>query len=241
MHLSVIVPAYNEERCLEKNIGEFAAYLQRQDYDYEIIIVNDGSTDNTGAVARRLAQEIGGVRVIDNKENRGKGAAVREGLASALGDWRLFLDADNATTIDHIARAWPRFEHGYDIVIGSRNPLDAPGAEQIIRQPLWKRVLGILGNRLIQLFAVPGISDTQCGFKAFSARAAREIVPRLTIERWGFDIEMLVIGRNSGYKIAAIPVEWRNSFDSRVGITGYAETLKDLAKIKINTLRGKYK
>jgi dolichyl-phosphate beta-glucosyltransferase len=241
MRLSVIIPAYNEEKCLAKNVGKFAAYLERQLYDYEIIIVNDGSVDRTGEIARRLKKTIRGLRIIEMRKNQGKGAAVREGLAAAAGKWRLFLDADNATTIDHIEKAWPLLDRGCDIVIGSRNPNDAPGAAQVIRQPRWKRTMGIIGNRLIRLLAVSGISDTQCGFKIFSARAAREIVPRMSITRWGFDVEMLVIGRGRGYKIAAIPVKWRNSFDSRVGITGYIETLKDLAKIKINALSGRYK
>ncbi len=240
MRLSVIVPAYNEEKNLAVNIGKFNGYLSRQGYDYEIIVVNDGSTDNTGEIAEKLIAENKNLKLIDNKENKGKGAAVRQGLLSARGEYRLFIDADNATSIDHIDKIWEFFNGGSDIVIGSRNSLDAEGARQALPQPAWKRFLGTRGNRIIQSLAVKGIYDTQCGFKAFTKGAVGEIIPKTTINRWGFDVEILAIARIAGHKIAAIPVYWINSPDSRVGVKGYFSSLLEIIKIKWNLITGKY-
>ncbi|NIA18313.1 MAG: glycosyltransferase [Actinobacteria bacterium] len=240
MYLSVIVPAYNEEKNLAVNIGKFNNYLSRQSYNYEIIIVNDGSTDKTGKIAGKLIAENKNLKLINNKENQGKGAAVRQGLLFARGEYRLFIDADNATSIEHIDKIWPKFKNDYDIVIGSRSPKDAEGARQALAQPIWKRFLGVCGNRFIQTLTVKGIYDTQCGFKAFTKRAAEEIIPKITINRWGFDVEILVIARISGYKIAVIPVHWINSPNSRVGVKGYFLSLLDVVKIKWNLMIGKY-
>ncbi len=240
MRLSVIVPAFNEEENLAANIGKFNDYLRRQNYDYEIIIVNDGSADGTKKIAEELAAENKNLKLINNKKNQGKGAAVRQGLLSARGEYRLFIDADNATSINHTDKIWAFFNNGYDIVIGSRNPRDAEGARQASPQPIWKRFLGICGNRVIQSLAVKGIYDTQCGFKAFTKKAAEKIMPETTINRWGFDVEILVIAEIIGYKIAVIPVRWINSPNSRVGIKGYFSSFLEIIKIKWNLITGKY-
>ena len=241
MRLSIIVPAYNEEKNLFKNINGFNKYLSQQKYDYEIIIVNDGSTDNTWQIASELANKNNKIKLINIKKNKGKGAAVRQGLLSASGEYRLFLDADNATSIDHIEKVWPYFKEDYDVVIGSRNPKDAKGADQVVSQPLWKRLLGICGNLLIRFMAVKGIWDTQCGFKAFTKKAVENIAPKTTTNRWGFDVEILALAQHMNYKIAIIPVSWINSEESRVGIKGYFSTLKEIIKIKLNLINKKYK
>ncbi len=239
MHLSVIVPAYNEENTLYKNIKKFNGYLSRQNHSYEIIIVNDGSIDKTEEIAKKLAVEIGSLKLINNKINTGKGSAIREGLMLAKGRYRLFLDADNATSIDHIEKAWPYFKQGYDIVIGSRNLKDANGAYQVVPQPFWKRFLGTGGNYIIRIFAVKNIWDTQCGFKIFTKKAVEDIIPKTTINRFAIDIEILALAQASNYKIAIIPVRWINSDYSRVGIKGYFSTLKDVFKIKWNLIKNK--
>lgn len=240
MHLSVIVPAFNEAQTLENNIREFDKYLSRQNYDYEIIIINDGSSDNTAAIARELGLKFPRLRFIDNQVNQGKGAAVKQGFQEAEGNFQLFLDADNATSIDHLEKVWEQIENGFDVVIGSRNSLDVAGAWQEIKQPLWKRSLGKAGNLIIQTLTVPGIWDTQCGFKVFSKNSIQKIIPHQTINRWAFDVELLVLAKKNNFKIAKIPVVWKNSAQSRVGIKGYFNSLKEIFKIAWNKFRGKY-
>lgn len=240
MHLSVIVPAFNEAQTLEKNICEFDKYLSRQNYDYEIIVINDGSSDNTAAIARELALELPKLRFIDNQVNQGKGAAVKQGFQEAEGNYQLFLDADNATSIDHLEKVWEQIENGFDVVIASRNSLDVADTWQEIKQPLWKRSLGKAGNLIIQTLTVPGIWDTQCGFKVFSKNSIQKIIPHQTINRWAFDVELLVLAKKNNFKIAKIPVVWKNSTQSRVGIKGYFISLKEILKIAWNKFRGRY-
>lgn len=240
MHLSIIVPAYNEEANLNKNIKEFNRYLSQQSYDYEIIIVNDGSNDKTEEIAKNLISQNKNIKLINNNKNKGKGAAVRQGLLAASGKYRLFIDADGATSIEHVEKIWQKFKEGYNIVIGSRNVKDVEGARQILPQSIFKRLLGICGNFIIRLLAIKNIYDTQCGFKAFTKEAAEKIMPKMTINRWGFDVEILVIAKVLRNKIAKIPVRWINSPNSRVGIGGYFSSLMDIVKIKINLIKGKY-
>ena len=240
MHLSVVVPAYNEAETLEKNILEFNKYLSRQNYDYEIIIINDGSIDDTAEIAKKLETQFEKLRFINNPVNQGKGAVVKQGFLNSTGRFKLFIDADNATSIDHLEKVWEHFDNGHDVVIGSRNALDVEGAWQEIKQPLWKRSLGKAGNLVIQSLTVPGIWDTQCGFKIFSETAVEKIMPRQTINRWAFDVELLVLAKKNNFKIAKIPVVWKNSTKSRVGIKGYFNSLREIFRIAWNKFRGKY-
>jgi len=240
MYLSIIIPAYNEEDNLIDTTSAFNDYLNRQPYDYEIIIVNDGSTDGTAAIAHEISKQEKTITLISNKINQGKGSAVRQGLAKANGDFRLFIDADNATSIDHLDKVWSQFSKGCQVVIGSRNYRDCPDAEQIIKQSFLKRTIGVLGNKLIQRLVDLNIWDTQCGFKIFTEEAAKQIIPKLTTNRWLFDAEMLVIAKSHNLKIGIIPVKWRNSSFSRVGLQGYINSLFDLLKIKLNILNKKY-
>jgi dolichyl-phosphate beta-glucosyltransferase len=175
--------------------------------------------------------------VIGNKENHGKGYVVRRGLLEAKGKYRLFMDADNATSLDQIQNLLPFFSEGYEVVIGDRD-LKESRIEK--RQPFYKEALGDMGNLLIQALAVPGIKDTQCGFKCFSAKFVEEIFPKLKIDRWGFDIEILALAGKYGYKIKTIPVIWINDEESKVSMGGYVNTLKELFQIKWNMMTGKY-
>ena len=240
MRLSAIIPAYNEERVLGENIARFDHYLKKQDFDYEIVIVNDGSTDRTALVAAALREKIKTIRLLDNRTNRGKGAAVRQGMLAARGDYRLFLDADNSTPIDCLVAVWPKFAAGADIVIGSRHPRDAAGACQNIPQARWKRLLGSGGNWLIRQLAIRDIWDTQCGFKIFRREASEAIFRRATIDRWLFDLEVLVLAQKLGFGIAKIPITWNCDHDSKVGINGYFTSLKEISKIKWKMARGEY-
>ncbi len=241
MQLSIIIPAYNEEKSLEQTIGRFREYLDRQNYAYEIIIVNDGSTDRTGNTARELAAKFPMIKLVEHESNRGKGAAIRTGLLQAGGDFRLFIDADNATTIDHLDSVWPHFRNNADIVIGSRHPRDAAGSRIVRSQARWKRAFGKVGNLIFQALSVKGIWDTQCGFKVLSAQAAATLLPHTTLDRWAIDAEILMLARSAGYRIAIIPVRWTNGPVSRVGLSGYFVTLREVLGIFLNRVRGRYK
>lgn len=196
----------------------------------EIIIVSDGSTDKTVEV--NFDDPTVKMEVVDRKENRGKGYSVREGMLKAKGEIRLFMDADNSTDMAHFDLMKPYFTEGCDIVIGSRDSKDAKGARQAVPQPMLKRLLGNFGNFFIQIMAVPGIWDTQCGFKAFTAKAAENIFSKTKIDRWGFDIEVLALARLFKYKIAIIPVYWINNPESRVTMLTYFEVLWETVKIR---------
>lgn len=241
MLLSIIIPAYNEEKNLKRSVGNFYNYLKSQNYDYEMIIVNDGSTDSTADIARDLLSSYNNLTIIENRVNSGKGFAVKRGMLEAKGDFRLFIDADGATSIDHVEKIWPLFKEGFDIVIGSRNKKDARESRLGKAQPYWKIFLGKCGNKIIQLSAAPGIHDTQCGFKAFTKKTAEKIFPKLKINRWMFDVEILVWAKKLNYKIAKIPVFWTDYGQSRVGVKGYLTSLREIVKIKISLLSGKDK
>ncbi len=231
-YLSVIIPAYNEEKRLGPTLLDVDKYLSEKKFKSEIIVVNDGSTDKTVEIVKHFSQLIPNLKLIDNYQNQGKGAVVRQGMLAAEGDYRLFMDADNSTAIgDHFEKMIPFIDEGYEIIIGSRDWKDAEGAKQAVKQPFLKRLLGNAGNILIQIFAVPGIWDTQCGFKCFSRKAVQDIFPKLTINRWALDIEILALAKKLNYKIAVIPVYWKNSPDSKVGLRGYIRTFRELFQI----------
>ncbi|MCC6934559.1 MAG: glycosyltransferase family 2 protein [Candidatus Yanofskybacteria bacterium] len=229
MYLSVIIPAYNEAKRIGSTVRSVCEWLSRQEYDWEVIVVDNRSTDGTADAVREVMQQFHAIRLIQEKRP-GKGRAVTAGMLFATGRVRLFMDADSSTTIDHFAQMKPLFEHGTDVVIGS---LAAPGAT-VVRggaEPLWRVVLGKLGNLWIQAWAVPGIWDTQRGFKAFTARAAQEIFSRLTIFGWGFDVEVLTCARQRGFRIAEIPVTWNNPPDTHVNVWTYPKVLLDTVRV----------
>lgn len=239
-YLSVIVPAYNEEKSIGKTLLAMDEYLTRQAYDYEILVCDGGSPDKTREIVKGLEAKIKNLKLLLIEGGHTKGYVVQKGMLEARGQYRLFTDADNATSIDHVERMIPYFEQCYEVVIGTRDSRDNKAARQAVPQPASKRFLGDIGNILIQVFAVWGIWDTQCGFKAFSAKAAEKIFPLLVIQGWGFDIEILALARKLGYKIAVIPVYWINNPDSRVKLKGYLTTLLDLFRIKWNLISDKY-
>lgn len=170
IYLSVIIPAYNEEERIGATLLAVDKYLSTQKYLYEILVVSDGSTDKTVNVVEKYKQLVKNLEVIDNLENKGKGAVVRQGMLASHGKYRLFMDADNSTSIDHVEKMWPLFKKGYHIVIGTRDSKDLKEARQEVRQSFFRRFIGDLGNLLIQVIAVPGIWDTQCGFKGLAEK-----------------------------------------------------------------------
>lgn len=243
-YLSVIIPAYNEAKRLpltlidiDKHLREMKFPSDNLEQTYEIIIVNDGSKDATLEIARRFSHLIKNLKIIDQK-NTGKGGAVKRGMMEAKGKIRLFTDADNSTSIDQFNKIIPHLNEGYDIVIGSR---DIKGARLIPPQPWYKRIAGNLGNLFIQTLLLRGIWDTQCGFKAFTEEAAEKIFPLIKINRWGFDAEILALGKKMGYKIKEIPVIWTNSPFSHVSAMAYLQVLWEVIKIRWWLTTGEYK
>jgi len=239
IHLSVIIPAYDEEKRLPKTLEEIDKYLNKQSYDYEILVVNDGSKDKTAEVVRQQVSVIKNLRLLDNKINRGKGTVVRQGMLEAKGEYRIFTDADNSTSIDQLEKMWSEFEKSYDIVIGSR---DVKGAVLNPPQPWLRNVILGEGFKLIRkiIIGLWDIQDSQCGFKGFTAKAANEIFPRCKINRFAFDPEILVIAKKLGYKIKEIPVYWRNDLKSKVKFKSMIKMLIDLFKIRLNLIKGIY-
>jgi len=237
IYLSVVIPVYNEEKRIINTLGSIGNFLAKQKYASEVLIVSDGSTDRTIEVVKPFAAKISNLRIIDNKENHGKGYVTRQGMLEAKGERRVFMDADNSTSLEQVDKFLPFFEQGYDVVIGDR---DLKESKIAVRQSRFKEALGDFGNFLIQSLAVPGIEDTQCGFKVFSKKASEEIFKKMTIDRWGFDIEALALALKLGYKIKTVPVTWVNDPNSKVKLSGYINTFVELARIKWNLMTGKY-
>jgi glycosyltransferase involved in cell wall biosynthesis len=239
---SIIIPTYNEEVRkdeMKKHLDSIKKYFEGIGETYEIVVVLDGPTDGTPALVHEHERNFESMRVIDRKENKGKGYSVREGLMAADGEIRIFTDMDGATPINMLDRFIPKFKEGADIVIGSRD-LGESDIEK--HQPKWKEFLGDTGNLLIQFVGgLWGMKDTQCGFKAFKKEAVEDIIPRMTVERWGLDFEILIVGKKLGYKIVEVPVKWIDSGDSLVGISAYISTFRDLFKVRWNLIKGVYK
>lgn len=239
-YLSVVIPAYNEEKRITKTLNAVSSYLQKQPYSYEVIVVVDGAKDATADIARDFTAQILNLKVIDRKKNMGKGYSVKEGMLAAKGKIRLFTDADNSTDISYFEKMKPLFDKGMDAVISTRDPKDAPGATQEVPQSFLKRLMGNMGNLYIQIMAVPGIWDTQNGFKAFRDYAAEKIFSVTKINRWAFDVEALALAKKFDYKIGIVPVHWINDPSSHVSMMGYFKVLLDVLKIRWNLIRRKY-
>lgn len=217
--ISIIIPAYNEALRIE-------ATLQAIPPQYEIIVVDDASKDDTIRVVEKFPHVI----LLKNEVNRGKGYSVKRGMLAAQGNHRLFMDADHSVKIDNLPRFMEEMQKGADIVIGS---IELPGAGIQDDNSGYRRVLGRWAKQLIRRVAVPGIYDTQRGFKLFNRKAVDMLFPSLKTERWGFDIEILTRAQKNGLKIKELAVDWNNSKASSVNIWSYFHTLYELICIKI--------
>lgn len=231
-HLSVIIPAYNEEDEIKSTLEAIYNYLSRQDYSWEALIVSDGSRDKTVEVATEFISNKPEFNLIANTKNHGKGYVVRQGMLQAQGDRRLFTDADNSTSIEQIENFWPYFDEGYDIVIGS---IEVPGSKIYEHAQWYRRLLGKYSKYLIRMVAgLWSIHDTQRGFKCFTAKAAKDVFLLTKINRFGFDIEILALAKKLKFKIKEVPVIWNNPGGSSVHLSSYFQVLKDLVKIRFN-------
>ena len=201
----------------------------------------DGPSDDTPDIVDPYEEAFAGrLKIINNTKNHGKGFVVRQGMLEARGEYRIFTDADNSTDVHYIEDMLAKFKEGYEVVISSRDGKDAKGAGQAVKQAWLKRQMGNAGNLYIQILAVPGIWDTQNGFKGFSAKAAEDIFSRTTVDGFGFDIEALAIARALKYKIGIIPIIWKNDPKSLVSLRSYFKVLADTAKVRLNLWSGKY-
>lgn len=247
--LSVVIPAYNEERRLPPNLNRILDYLRPQPYSYEVIVVDDGSTDQTAMRVRDVVQESPCVRLIENP-HYGKGYTVRTGMLAAKGQIILFTDADLSTPIEELSRLLPYFEEGYDVVIGSR---EGGGERQRVGEPFYRHVQGRIFNYIVQTIAVPGIQDTQCGFKAMRREVAHDLFPRLRIHDGsagpvvgsmvtGFDVELLFLALKHGYAVKEVPVEWYYGHESKVNpLRDSWRLLRDVLLVRWNDMLGRYK
>ena len=235
---SFIIPAYNEGVRLGATLDRVLDYISEQGWDAEVLVVNDGSRDQTAELVRSCAQTHPHLRLIENPGNRGKGYSVRNGMLKAAGEILLFSDADLSSPIEEAVKLFAVIDAGADIAIGSRwlQP-----ETQTHRQSLLRQFYGRLFNLALRVLLGLNFKDTQCGFKAFTRHAAQRIFPQQRIERWGFDPELLYLARRAGLKVQEVPVAWAHVEGTRIsplrdGIRMFGEVLK----IRWNAITGKY-
>jgi dolichyl-phosphate beta-glucosyltransferase len=234
--LSIIIPAYNEERRLPNTLEQALRFVQAQTYTIEVLIVENGSRDRTLEIAQDFARRHPCFLVL--RENApGKGLAVKRGMLEARGEFRFMCDADFSMPIEEINRFLPPALNDADIAIASR---EAPGAVRY-NEPAYRHFVGRIFNTLIRLLALPGLQDTQCGFKCFRGPVAAELFEQQTLSGWSFDVEVLFIARKRGYRIVEIPVPWYFNAESKISVLRDSfRMLVDLFVIRLNGLRGVY-
>ncbi len=239
MDLSVIIPSKNDHKHIEGTIRSVFDYVQKKGLSHEIIVVLNKSTDGTREVVKRLALEIPTIKLLDYPNTGGKGFAVREGMLHATGDYRLFMDADNSTTIDHLDSMMSWFDQGYDMVIGS---IRVPGHTVAAGSEPWFRILlGRLAGLYSRIVLLPGIYDTQRGFKIMTARCAQAVWPPAKITQFGFDMEIMALARKFGFKIKEMPINWKNDdTTSHVKLSSYIQVLLDTLRIRWWLMTGVY-
>lgn len=218
------------------SLERVVAFVESQSDPIEVVVVDDGSEDRTAAIVEEFAQQHDFIRLIRNPHG-GKGAAIKTGVSQGRGQYLVLSDTDLSVPIEEIVKFLPPALNGYDVAIASR---EAPGAERI-NEPYYRHLMGRVYNLLVRLAAVPGIQDTQCGFKAFRREVARQVFPMQTIEGWGFDVEVLFIARRLGYQIVEIPVRWYYGRESKVKpVRDTLAMVRDLLQVRRNARRGLY-
>ena len=236
---SIVIPAYNESGRLGNTLDQVIAFARQQHWRAEVVVVNDGSSDNTAALVRRYVRSHPQVRLVENPGNRGKGFSVRNGMLNASGDIILFTDADLSSPITEAPKLLSAIEAGADVAIGSRwlEP-----SLQTRRQSLLRQVLGRVYNLLMRLILGLDFKDTQCGFKAFTRNAARKIFPAQQIERWGFDPEVLFLAKNAGLRVKEVPVRWSHDTGTRIHpFRDGFQMFVEMISIRMADIRGEYR
>ncbi len=235
---SIVIPAYNESARIPATLESIVAAIRANQWAAEVIVVNDGSKDSTAQLVRDFALQAPEVRLIENPGNRGKGYSVRSGILQALGEVVMFTDADLSAPMDEAGRLFAAIAAGADIAIGSRW---LERGRQTHRQPLYRQFFGRCFNAVCRMVMQLPFADTQCGFKAFTRAAAHTVFQLQTIERWGFDPEILFIGIKRGFRIVEVPVSWAHDERSRMSyLRDGMQMLKELALVRWNALTGHY-
>ncbi len=234
--LSIVIPAHNEEHRLPKTLEKIDTFLKTQPYPAEVLVVENGSRDQTYQLAQDFAGRMPCLRVF-HEEARGKGLAVRRGMLEAVGEYRFICDADLSMPIEEVNHFLPPALKHVDVAIGSR---EAPGAVRY-DEPAYRHIVGRGFNWMVRLLALPGLQDSQAGFKCFSAAAAEDVFRCQTLEGMSFDVEVLYVARMRGYRIVEVPIHWYFNADSRVRL--FQDSLRmgvDLLTIRLNAARGRY-
>ena len=237
VYLSIVIPAYNEARRLGGTIETVVAALRGAPWTWEVRVVDDGSLDQTVALAQQYADAEPRV-VVQREPHRGKGGAVKAGLLAATGAYRFICDADLSMPIAELHRFLPPALEGFDVAIGSR---EGKGARRV-GEPLYRHLMGRLFNTAVQRLALPGIEDSQCGFKMFTAEAVQAIFPQVTVDGWAFDVEALTIARVRGLRIVEVPIEWHYRDESQVSMLRDGPVMiRELVRIRWRAFTGIYR
>jgi dolichyl-phosphate beta-glucosyltransferase len=238
IYLSVVIPAYNEEKRIGKTLEDIISYLKIKDFKNEIIVVNDGSTDSTVEIVKRYEKMVHRLMIVENEFTMGKGYSVRRGMLESKGDLVLFTDADLSTPISEADKLLLWLGKGYDVAIGSRSMKES---QVEISQSLLRRSMGKAFNKIMKLIVFTGYKDTQCGFKCFKRHVVDNVFRKQKIKGFAFDVEILLISRQQGFRIKEVPVRWRNSPYSKVHIIRDSLLmLYDLFKIRFYGLSRRY-
>jgi glycosyltransferase involved in cell wall biosynthesis len=235
---SIVIPAYNEGARIPATLNSVIAVVRSHGWNAEIIVVNDGSSDNTAQVVREIGKSAPELRLIENPGNRGKGYSVRSGILQALGEIVMFTDADLSSPMEEAERLFAAIAAGADIAIGSRW---LESSRQTHRQPLYRQVFGRCFNAVTRAIMRLPFADTQCGFKAFTRHAAQTVFQLQTIERWGFDPEILFIALKRGFRVVEVPVSWAHDERTRMSyLRDGLVMLEELARVRWNAITGHY-
>lgn len=233
--LTLIIPAYNEERRLPKSLDQIAAFVEQQPEPMEVIIVENGSRDRTTEIAEEYAAKYPFVRVLHSP--KGKGAAVRVGMTEGRGRYLFICDSDLSMPIAEVRKFLPPILEDYDVAIASR---EGPGAHRY-GEPAYRHLMGRVFNLIVRVLAVPGFQDTQCGFKSFRNEVGKEVFADLTMTGWVFDVEALFVARRRGYRAVAVPIDWYFDADSRIEpLRDTWRMFRDVLRIRVNGWRGVY-
>ncbi len=234
--LSLIVPAYNEGKRLPQTLPKIIEFVETQSFNFEIIIVDNNSSDDTRQIAEQFAEKHAFIRVLDEKR-QGKGAAVRAGMLEAYGEFLFMADADLSMPIGEVSKFLPPQLDEYDVAIASR---EIEGAVRY-DEPAYRHLMGRVFNFIVKVLAIPGFQDTQCGFKCFRRHAALDVLAYQSIDGWAFDVELLFIAQRRGYDIVEVPIAWYYRANSRISpISDAFNMFREVLKIRVNGWRGYY-